>query len=351
MAKYIDLTVTEIEKTTADAIIVSLAPTDGSVLSFVQGQYLTFKHMLDGQEVRRSYSICSPVGHPVVQIGIKRVDGGAFSNWANTQLTVGDRLTALSPMGHFHTPLNPDNAGAYLGFAIGSGITPLLSIIRTTLQTEPMSKFSLVYANRSIQSIMFKEELEDLKNLYMDRLSITHILKTGQDDIDLFSGRLDDAKLSELFQKWIHVPRFQTAFICGPEPAMRTIDDSLQKFGMPKEAIKYELFGSYTPPVTKPANAADTGAATSVSITLEGASHTLRSDAQTSILDAALAAGLDAPYACKAGVCSTCRCKVTKGSVDMRVNHALEDYEVAQGYVLSCQAFPTSADIAVEYDE
>ena len=351
MAKFIDLTVTAIEPTTADAVVVSLMPTDGSVLSFVQGQYLTFKHMIDGAEVRRSYSICSPVGGQAVQVGIKRVDGGAFSNWANAELKIGDTLQALSPMGHFHTPLSPEQSRAYVGFAIGSGITPLLSIIRTTLETESRSTFSLVYANRSIQTIMFKEELEDLKNKYMNRLNVVHILKTGQEDIELFSGRLDRPKLQDLFTKWLHVPNFDTAFICGPKEAMTTIANTLQEFGMDQNNIKYELFGT---PNARPKPAVQTQAKTTdvaLKVVIDGVSRDLSGGSDMSVLDAALAAGIEAPYACKAGVCSTCRCKVTDGHVEMRVNHALEDYEVAAGYVLSCQAYPKTASVSVEYDE
>jgi ring-1,2-phenylacetyl-CoA epoxidase subunit PaaE len=351
MAKFIDLTVTAIENTTADAVVVSLRPTDGSVLSFVQGQYLTFKATIDGQEVRRSYSICSPVGQDIVQVGIKRVQGGTFSNWANGGLTVGDTLKALSPMGHFHTPLSPDQSHSYLGFAIGSGITPVLSIIRTTLATEPNSSFSLVYANRSIQSIMFKEELEDLKNRFMNRLSVTHILKSGQEDIELFSGRLDQEKLADLFTKWLHVPNFKTAFICGPEDAMKTIASTLHSFGMAPENIKYELFGTARPRQAAQPISDQASAEVHLKVTLDGASREIAGASGTSLLDAALNAGIEAPYACKAGVCSTCRCKVTVGAAEMRVNHALEDYEVAQGYVLSCQAYPTSDQIHFEYDE
>ena len=351
MAEFIDLTVTAIEPTTADAVVVSLMPTDGSVLSFVQGQYLTFKHMIDGAEVRRSYSICSPVGGQAVQVGIKRVDGGAFSNWANAELKIGDTLQALSPMGHFHTPLFPEQSRAYVGFAVGSGITPLLSIIRTTLETESRSTFSLVYANRSIQTIMFKEELEDLKNKYMNRLNVVHILKTGQEDIELFSGRLDRPKLQDLFTKWLHVPNFDTAFICGPQEAMTTIANTLQEFGMDQNNIKYELFGT---PNAHPNPAAQTQVKTTdvaLKVVIDGVSSDLSGGSDMSVLDAALAAGIEAPYACKAGVCSTCRCKVTDGHVEMRVNHALEDYEVAAGYVLSCQAYPKTAFVSVEYDE
>lgn len=350
MARFIPLTVTAVHRTTPDAIAVRLAPADGSTLPFTQGQYLTFRQVIDGTELRRAYSISAGIADGTLEVGIKRVAGGAFSTWANDHLRVGDRIDALSPMGAFHTPLSPDNRKQYLGFAIGSGITPVLSILRSVLAVEPRSRFTLVYANRAARDVMFREELEDLKNLHMGRLSLVHVLKTDPGGIDLFTGRIDAAKLDAMFATWVDVAGADAAFICGPEAAMRTIADRLAAHGMPKDAIKYELFAA-TQHGKLPHRPAPTPEArgTRARILLDGTAQDVDVAPGETLLDAALRAGLDAPYACKAGVCSTCMCKVLDGAAEMITNHALEDHEVARGMVLSCQALPTGEAITVEY--
>ena len=247
-------------------------------------------------------------------------------------------------------PLNPDAAKHYLGFAGGSGITPVLSIIKTVLAAEPKSSFTLVYANRQISTIMFREELEDLKNRYLGRLSILHILESEAQEIDLFTGRIDGEKCAALFRTWIDLPSVDTAFICGPEPMMLAIAGALKEHGLADSQIKFELFASGQPGRAKK-RAASTVAATS-NLTTEATITLFRMPKEgTRLLDAALEARLDAPYACKAGVCSTCRAKVLEGEVEMAVNHALEDYEVRQGYVLTCQCFPLSDNVVVSYDQ
>ena len=350
MAKFIPLTVTDIHRTTSDAIAVQLRPADGSTLPFTQGQYLTFRQVIDGVELRRAYSISAGVADGTLEVGIKRVAGGAFSTWANTHLRIGDRIDALSPMGAFHTPLNPDNRKHYIGFAIGSGITPILSILRSTLAVEPHSRFTLIYANRSTREVMFREELEDLKNTHMGRLNIVHILKNDPTGIDLFTGRIDADKLDALFARWIDVDTADAAFICGPETAMETIADRLAQHGMPRAAIKYELFAA-TQQGRLPQTASDAAprASTRATIIVDGTAQQIDVAPGETLLAAALRAGLDAPYACQAGVCSTCMCKVLDGAAEMLTNHALEDYEVARGMVLSCQALPVGDRITVEY--
>jgi ring-1,2-phenylacetyl-CoA epoxidase subunit PaaE len=358
MARFHSLNVVDVRRETRDAVVVTLKPRDEDValFDFTQGQYLTFRRNFDDDELRRSYSICAGKGDGFLQVGIKRVDGGAFSTWANESLKTGEVLEAMPPMGNFHTPLNPDAAKHYLGFAGGSGITPLLSIIKTVLAAEPKSSLTLVYANRQISTIMFREELEDLKNRYLGRLSIVHILESEAQEIDLFTGRIDGEKCAALFRTWIDLSSVDTAFICGPEPMMLAIAGALKEHGLADSQIKFELFASGQPGRAKK-RAASTVAATSNStaeatITLDGATRTFRMPKEgTSLLDAALEASLDAPYACKAGVCSTCRAKVLEGEVEMAVNHALEDYEVRQGYVLTCQCFPLSDKVVVSYDQ
>ena len=356
MARFHDLTVTDIHKTIRDAVVVTLqpAPDAAEAFHFTQGQYLTFRRDFEGSELRRSYSICAGRNEGLLQVGIKRVDGGAFSTWANESLKVGDVVQAMPPMGSFHKSEVARRGGRYLGFAGGSGITPVLSILKTALAEDPDAEFTLVYANRGVNTIMFREELEDLKNVYLGRLSIVHVLEADAQEIDLFTGRIDGERARRLFEHWIDLETIDTAYICGPEPMMLAIADALEEGGLPESRIRFELFASAQPGRARrkaAASSASGGAATSVSITLDGGTQTISTDKNVSILDAALENAMDAPYACKAGVCSTCRCKVLEGEVEMAANHALEDYEVERGYVLSCQAFPLTARVVVDYDQ
>ncbi|MCM2293924.1 phenylacetate-CoA oxygenase/reductase subunit PaaK [Allorhizobium sp. BGMRC 0089] len=358
MARFHSLTVTDIRRETRDAVVVTLRPSeeDRAAFDFTQGQYLTFRRKFDDEELRRSYSICAGKDEGVLKVGIKRVEGGCFSTWANENLKVGETLEAMPPMGTFHTPLDPAASRHYLGFAGGSGITPVLSIIKTVLAREPHSRFTLVYANRQISSIMFREELEDLKNLYLGRFSVLHVLKSEAQDIDLFTGRIDAEKCTALFRHWIDIKSITTAFICGPEPMMLAIAASLRDHGLRDDQIKFELFASSQPGRARrrveTVAGADHGAMCQATVTLDGATRTFNFPKQgVSLLDAAIENAMDVPFACKAGVCSTCRAKVTEGEVEMEVNHALEDYEVRQGYVLTCQCFPLSDRIVVSYDQ
>ncbi|MFC2970242.1 1,2-phenylacetyl-CoA epoxidase subunit PaaE [Acidimangrovimonas pyrenivorans] len=358
MSRFHPLEVTDIRRETRDAVVVTLKPrdADADAFAFTQGQYLTFRRDFDGEELRRSYSVCAGLDEGCLRVGIKRVEGGAFSTWANEELKTGDVLDAMPPMGKFHTPLDASAAKHYLGFAGGSGITPLLSIIKTVLAREPKSSFTLVYANRAIGSIMFREELEDLKNAHLGRLSVIHVLESESQEIDLFSGRIDAEKMETLFRVWIDAASVDTAFICGPEPMMLTIAESLKAHGLSDAQIKFELFASSQPGRAKQRvvsqQAAGSANSCAVSVTLDGTtrSFTMPKDG-TRLLDAAIENAMDAPYSCKAGVCSTCRAKVLEGEVEMEVNHALEDYEVRAGYVLSCQCVPLSDKVVLSYDE
>lgn len=357
MARFLPLDVIDVQKDTRDAVVVTLRPRaeDAARFAFTQGQYLTFRRDFDGAELRRSYSICAGRDEGVLKVGIKRVDGGAFSTWANENLAPGAVLEAMPPMGNFHTPLDPEATRHYLGFAGGSGITPVLSILKTVLSAEPKSRFTLVYANRQVSSIMFREALEDLKNIYLGRLSVLHVLETEAQEIDLFTGRIDTDKIAALFTHWLDAGSVDMAYICGPEPMMLSIAKGLKDHGLSDSQIKFELFTSGQPgrakqkPVTRGADASDACEAT---VTLDGTTRSFRMPKTgESLLEAALANDLDAPFACKAGVCSTCRAKVLEGEVEMRTNHALEDYEVDQGYVLTCQCYPLSDRVVVSYDQ
>ncbi|MFN0022920.1 MAG: 1,2-phenylacetyl-CoA epoxidase subunit PaaE [Parvularculaceae bacterium] len=356
MARFHPLTVTGIRRDTRDAVVLTLAPPleARDAFRFIQGQYLTFRRVFDGEEMRRSYSICAGLDDGLLRVGVKRVEGGWFSSFVNDEVKIGDTLEAMPPMGNFHAPLNPDEPRRYLGFAGGSGITPMISLIRTVMAREPKSSFTLVYGNRSTSAIMFREELEDLKNLHLGRLNLVHVLESEAGEIDLFSGRLDRAKCEALFTRWIDVSAADLAFICGPEPMMLAVADALKAHGLPEASIKFELFSSPRAMRAKPKAAtaarAHEGAAMAT-IVLDGARREIAIAEGQSVLDAALSASIDAPFACKAGVCSTCRAKLIDGEVEMEANYALEDYEVTRGYILTCQSHPRTAAITVDYDQ
>lgn len=358
MARFLPLEVSDVRRETRDAVVVTLKPQaeDADAFDFIQGQYLTFRRKFDGEELRRSYSICAGRNEGALRVGIKRVDGGCFSTWANEELKVGETIEAMPPMGAFHTAIDPDAARNYLLFAGGSGITPVLSLIKTTLASEPASNVTLVYGNRSSNTIMFREELDDLKNYYMGRLSVVHILDSEAQEIDLFSGRIDADKCELLFKSWVDIGSIDLAFICGPEPMMLAIAQALRDHGLNDEQIKFELFASSQPgrstrKVVSKHNSG-TDAICKATITIDGTTREIdMSKNGETVLDAALGANMDAPYACKAGVCSTCRAMVLEGEVEMEKNHALEDYEVNRGYVLTCQCYPLSDSVVVSYDQ
>lgn len=353
MGQFHKLKVTDIHKTIRDAVVLTLEPDQADDFDFIQGQYLTFRKDFEGEELRRSYSICSSKSDGVLQVGIKRVDGGAFSTWANSELQIGDHLEAMQPMGNFYADEQSDDRKHNLAFAGGSGITPVLSILRTGLAQKQNSKFTLIYANRNANTIMFREELEDLKNLYMGRLNVIHILEDESQDIELFRGRVDGEKCADLFKLWIDINSVSMAYICGPEPMMLTIVDALKKHGLEKEQIRFELFGS-----GQPGRAKARAASIQINqkgipgrVTQGGETRSITVAPNTSLLEAALENNIDAPFACKAGVCSTCKAKVLEGEVEMLANHALEDYEVDAGFVLSCQCYPLSDKVVWDYDQ
>ena len=352
MNQFVPLKVTAVRKTIRDAVEVTLTPPPEADFSFIEGQYLTFRRDFDGQELRRSYSICAGREEGVLQVGIKRVSGGAFSTWANTELQIGDTLHALPPMGNFYAKAQQD-CPHYLAFAGGSGITPILSILKTGLRGSPKARFTLVYANRNPNTIMFREELDDLKNQYLGRLSVIHILEDDSQDIDLFHGRVDGDKCTALLQTLINIKQIDMAFICGPEPMMLAISEALKDHGLTKEQIRFELFASGQPgrAKKKAASLSVTDKGISGRVTLGGESRSLTIEPETSLLQAALDQNIDAPYACCAGVCSTCKAKIIEGEVEMVTNHALEDYEVEAGYVLTCQSYPVSEKIVWDYDQ
>ncbi|MDB5746887.1 MAG: paaK [Massilia sp.] len=356
MSKFYPLTVSRVKHETRDAVSVTFAvpPELKSTFAYQQGQHLTLRTLIDGEDVRRSYSICSAVQDDLLRVAIKRTPGGLFSSWANESLQPGATLEVMPPMGHFNVPLAPDSERHYLAFAAGSGITPILSIIKTTLQAEPKSRFTLVYGNRASSSVIFRDELADLKDVYMGRLKLVYVMSREQQDIELFNGRITGDKCSAFLRHWIDIQDIDIAFICGPEDMMHGVSTSLQEAGMAKERIRIELFAASIPKHEHKPRPVETGARqqTEVTVIMDGsaASFTMDKDKE-SILDAGLRAGIDMRYSCKGGVCSTCRCKVVDGNVEMDVNYALEDYEVARGFVLSCQAFPITDKVVVDFDQ
>ncbi len=356
MSKFYPLSVAKIKNETRDTIAVTfdIPPELASSFAYQQGQHLTLRAMIEDEDVRRSYSICSAVQDNTLRVAIKRTPGGLFSSWANDHLKPGMTLEVMPPMGHFNVPLDAGNARRYVAFAAGSGITPILSIIKTTLLAEPKSSFTLFYGNRASSSVIFKDELTDLKDTYMERLTLTYVMSREQQDIELFNGRITKEKCQQFLQHWLRVEDTDIAFICGPEDMMHGVSEALQEAGMPKQNIKVELFAASIPKHQhKPRTfSADVKHETEVTVIMDGSATSFTMDKdKESILDAGLRAGIDMRYSCKGGVCSTCRCKLLDGKVDMDANYALEDYEVARGFVLSCQSFPVTDKVVIDFDQ
>ena len=344
-----------VEATTRDSVAITFAVPEHlqKTFDYVQGQYLTLRSMIGGQEVRRSYSICSAVQDKRLQIAIKKVAGGAFSNWATDYLLPGISIDVMPPQGNFHIPLAPSFARHAMAFAAGSGITPVLSIIKTMLLAEPLTRITLVYGNRSSGGVMFKEELEDLKDKFLARFNLVWVMSRESQDIELFNGRIDYDKTSELLTRWVDPASIDAGFICGPHEMMLAVTQALQDKGVDKSRIKAELFGSSTPAKARPLQAAIAGSQTcEVEVVLDGSRRSFTmAKTGISLIDAGLKAGIDMPYSCKGGVCSTCRAQVLSGEVDMDNNFALEDYEVARGFVLCCQSFPLSDTLVIDFDQ
>jgi ring-1,2-phenylacetyl-CoA epoxidase subunit PaaE len=358
MAKtdFYQLSVKDIIRETPDCVSVAFEiPAEGKeYFDFIPGQYLTFKHQHEGEELRRSYSICSAPHEGELRVAIKKVEGGIFSTYANEKLAVGDVLETMPPMGNFTTEIKASHDKNYVAFAAGSGITPVMSIIKTVLHEEPNSSFTLIYGNKEFQSIIFREEIEALKNKYLNRLQVVHILSRERLESELNCGRIDTAKCEALCSTILSLDITDKAFICGPEAMIHAVKDYLLEKGMDKSAVKFELFTSSAPLGNKTVAKAediDDSDLCDVTVKVDDRTFDLKLAYEGfTILDAALSKGADLPYACKGGVCCTCKCKVVEGEVEMEVNYALEDEEVSEGYVLSCQAHPKSKKVVVDFD-
>ena len=321
--------------------------------AFQQGQHLTLKADINGEDVRRSYSLCSSPLENQWKVAVKLIPGGKFSTFVNEELQTGDDLEIMAPSGAFGVSTS-ETPKTYIAFVAGSGITPVLSMIKTHLAAEPNAKFKLFYLNRTVKSIIFKEEIEQLRNTHFGRLEIFYFLTKEHRDIELLNGRFSSEKLQEIFTKLVDVTDVNEAFLCGPESMIFLVKDELIAAGMPEANVHYELFvsGLSEEDIKRTERLAQQNVEGVEVTIMDGGKDfhfTMTSD-YDNILDAALAAGADLPFACKGGVCSTCKCQILDGTVEMKVNYALEADEVAQNFVLSCQSVPTSDSVKVDFD-
>lgn len=353
MAKFHSLKVKSLTRPTEESVALTFEiPQELSEdFKFIQGQHLTLKKDINGEDTRRSYSICSCPLDPDITVAIKKIDGGAFSTYANDKLQVGDTIEVMPPHGNFYVPLDPKNERSYVAFASGSGITPILSIIETTLRTEQKSEFTLFYGNRKSSTIIFQEELEALKNRFMGRFSLYHVLSKERQESDLFNGRIDHKKIESFSRVFFDATKVDHFFTCGPEEMMLAVKDQLKQLNVPEDRIHLELF---TSPVgklgTDKKEVKHSKAQAEITVVLDGNTITFPYDSDQSILDVAFENGADLPYACKGGVCSTCVACVEEGEVEMEVNYALEPDELKRGLVLSCQAFPKTEKVTLNFD-
>ncbi|MEO6641279.1 MAG: 1,2-phenylacetyl-CoA epoxidase subunit PaaE [Chitinophagaceae bacterium] len=358
MIHFHSLLVKKITQETEDCVSISFTVPEElkDTFRFIQGQNLTIKKIINGSELRRNYSICSSPLEGELTVAVKKVDGGLFSTYANEVLKEGDVLETLPPTGTFYTGLKKENKKSYVAFAAGSGITPLLSIIKTTLATEPQSSFTLVYGNRTKTSIIFKEELEALKDKYLTRFRLYHILSREKTDLPLTSGRINGEKCALYFDKLIALETTDEVFVCGPEELIFSVRDFLLEKNFPKENIHFELFtipgqGQKSSVNTDKIEVAESGPVSNVSVKLDGILFEFRLPySGQSILDAALKEGADLPYACKGGVCCTCKARLLQGEVVMDVNWGLEQDEIDRGFILTCQSHPLTETVVVDFD-
>lgn len=357
MSRFHSIKIKDIRRETPDCVSIAFDIPENlqDAFSYKQGQYLTLKLNLDGEELRRSYSACSsPVGEEDLRIAIKRVENGKVSSYLNNGIRVGETIEVMEPMGNFTVDMNGDQPRHYVAFAAGSGITPILSLLKTAMLAHPQHRFTLFYGNKSTDDIIFRQELNDLVVKYEDRLQVHHVLSRQKTSDNLFYGRISPEKCLDLMTRFNEIQYADAYFLCGPFDMTMGLRNKLMEFGIAKEKIHFELFTTDTqtegdkqsPPPGD--NATFTEA--KVKIILDGEETEITVGPNETILDAALDAGLDAPYACTGGSCCTCRAKTLEGKVEMDVNYALTDGEVEEGYVLTCQSHPKTPQVTVDYD-
>jgi ring-1,2-phenylacetyl-CoA epoxidase subunit PaaE len=349
------LAVRDLRREAADAVSMTftIPPELTRDYVFAPGQYLTLRTTMDGEEVRRSYSICSGPDDGELRIAVKKVDGGAFSSWAADELKAGDALDVMTPTGRFGIAHAPNDARIHVGFAAGSGITPILSIVRGVLAREPQSQFFLFYGNRVTDGILFREALEELKDRYMERLSVFHVISQEEQDIPILHGRLDSDKVRVLLRSLVPAATVDHVFICGPTGMSEDIEATCREIGIPDARIHVERFVSELGGKPRPKKIVAVGAPPKAiaSLIIDGKRRDVPVAEGEAILDAALRAGMDLPFACKGGMCSTCRARLVEGEAPMELNYSLEPWELEAGFILTCQAHPASAKVVVDYDQ
>jgi ring-1,2-phenylacetyl-CoA epoxidase subunit PaaE len=348
------LAISDLRQETPDAISLTFSiPKElAEDYRFSPGQYLTLRTKMEGEEVRRSYSICSGPDDGELRIAVKKVDGGAFSSWAADELKCGDQLDVMTPTGRFGVAPAPEEARLYVGFAAGSGITPILSIVKGVLAREPKSRFFLFYGNRSTGGMLFREALEELKDRFIERLSVFHVISGEEQDIPILHGRLDGEKVRVLLRSLVPAASVDHVFICGPAGMSEAIEATCREIGIAEDRIHVERFvsefgGKPRPKAIVPASAPPKALA---ALIIDGKRREVPVAEGEAILDAALRAGVDLPFACKGGMCSTCRARLIEGTAQMEVNYSLEPWELEKGFILTCQARPTADRVVVDYD-
>jgi ring-1,2-phenylacetyl-CoA epoxidase subunit PaaE len=352
------LKVADVRRETPDAVSIAFAvpPELRDEYRFNPGQHLTLRRNHNGEEVRRSYSICTGMDDDELRVAVKKIEGGLFSTLCNEQIRPGDEIDVMTPQGRFGIRPDPSAARHYLAIAAGSGITPILSLLRSILQREPKSHFALIYGNRNAQSIIFKEALEDLKDRFLNRLMVHHVLSREQQEIDLLSGHIDADKIATLLRSFAPANEVDHTFLCGPGALIEESRKTLMRLGMPQERIHIEYFSTDGLPVAARAaapkrNGQAVEPVATAHVTLNGLSHDIPVHEGETVVDAGLRAGLEMPYSCKGGMCCTCRAKLVAGEVKMDQNYSLEPWEMQAGYVLTCQSHPLTPDVTLDYDQ
>lgn len=354
--KFHALTVADVRKETNDCVSVAFAvPSEFTdVFRFKAGQYLTLRETINGEDIRRSYSISSGENDRELRVAIKKVEGGAFSTWANDELKAGHEMQVMTPMGNFCPEITAGAKKRYLLVAAGSGITPVISIARTVLENDPSSEVNLIYGNRWFNTIIFRDALEDMKDRYLGKFRVFHVLSAEPSDISLFHGRIDEEKCRGYNESFIDFKSMDEIFICGPEPMIKAVSEFAENVGVSKDKIHFELFaspGQIQPKAPKTAESKSSEEVCDVSVIFDGQETSFKMPMNgMKVLDAAQRAGVDIPFSCKGGMCCTCRAHVSEGNAEMEVNYALEPGEVENGFVLTCQAVPTSKRLIVDFD-
>lgn len=352
--RFYPLTVREVTRLTEESVAVSfdVPPEIAPIFEYLPGQHVTLRAMIDGEDVRRSYSICSNAAGGELRVGIKKLHGGVFSTWATEDVKPGDVIEVMPPVGEFTITPDPDTGRRYAAVAAGSGITPILALISTTLSLEPRSRWDLIFGNRDGNSIMFAEELSGLKDRYPDRLSISWVLSREDTGVPILNGRIDRAKLETMLRSTIDRESIDEWFLCGPFEMVKMAREVIGATGVPDDRIKDELFfAGPIDPSTLPPPPPDEPGTVSLVFTLEGRSSTVRMRRDTAVLDAALSVRPELPFSCKGGMCASCKARVIEGRVEMDKNWALVDEDLEKGFVLTCQSHPVTDTLVVDFDQ